>query len=100
MDLAERGQRVVEHGLYSTLFMVALGIIIALAGWSVRLHFELKEANLRLDKVQEARVQDGKDGERRAEKLADRMAVHMDRAAETAQTTNVILLAMKQGEGK
>lgn len=46
--------------------------------------------------VQEARVLDHKEGERRAEKLLDRMAVHMDRAAEATTVTNMILLGRTQ----
>ncbi len=47
-----------------------------------------------LARVNEARVQDGKDGERRAEKLTDRMAIHMDRSAEAA----VMLLNRPRGK--
>lgn len=50
----------------------------------------------KLSAVHESRVQDGKDGERRAEKLLDRMAVHMDRASEATTVTNMILLGRTQ----
>lgn len=50
----------------------------------------------KLSAVEESRVQDQKEGERRAEGLAQRMAIHMDRATEAT----VMSLADAQARGK
>jgi hypothetical protein len=77
-------------------FKVATVIMLLVQniGWAWAMRGVLRK----LSEVQEARVQDGKDGERRAEKLLDRMAVHLDRAAEATSANSMILLGLKKGE--
>lgn len=56
--------------------------------WTV-MHWRLVA---KMNAIQEARVQDHKEGERRAEKTMDRMALHMDRAAEAVNAASAIIL--------
>lgn len=78
---------------FQTRFIATTVAIFVLqnVAWAV-MHWRLIS---KLTDAQEARVQDQKDGERRAEKLTDRMAVVMDRSAESSQVVSTLLLAMQ-----
>lgn len=85
IKLAQASQELLRKDVLSGTIVIMGAAIIGLVCWVIWLQ-------VRLSWVQDARVADHKEGESRAEKLADRMAIHMDRSTEAT----VLLLSKGQ----
>jgi len=99
LEIAKAGQEMLRRDFYSAAFIFMGVAILLLAAWVVWLQRHLSAVRdalqAQLTTVQNQRVADHVDGERRARELAERMAVHMDRATEAT----VMMLAKKGKPG-
>lgn len=89
IQLAQASQELLRKDVLSGAVVIMGAAIIGLVCWVIWLQ-------VRLSWVQDSRVADHKEGEARAEKLAVRMAVHMDRSTEAT----VLLLSKGSQRGR